>query len=257
MNRLQPLTSNLQLLPPKARILMRAIAIALIGCAALDPSGNAAWADSSPDFGQAGRSGGDHDSGATRGDSLVSGDCASSSESLLPLVPSSVGGGYTTQARPTFWVYSPYSLSENSPVFFALMNEENLPIHEARLPILEAGIYSIELPPSVELQLGNTYEWYVQVYCGDPDQMEPPLFVSAWSTRVATPLAPEPPTQMSPVEESSYYAEQLIWYDSLSILGHALRQESGDRDTVEAAWDSLLELPSVQLEDLTDAPLID
>ncbi len=86
-----------------------------------------------------------------------------------------------------------------------------------------------------------------------------PLSVGAWSERLATDtaLSPDQQMQMSPVEVSRYYADQLIWYDALSILGDALIQGAGDRTDIEAAWDELLELLSVQRDELTDESLID
>lgn len=259
MNRLQLFPSSFQRIQPMSFVLKRAIALSCIGCTAFGLSWSPALAnESSPDFSQAGRSDGDLRSGATRSAAYVDGDC-SGSESLALLTPSSINGGYTMQANPSFWVYMPYNLSEDSPVIFSLIDESNNLIYETRLSIQDAGIHRIDLPNAVELQVGNTYEWFVQVYCNDPEQLDTPLFVSAWTTRLATDSisAPNPEMLGSPVDESDYYAEQLVWYDALSMLGNALMQENGDRPAVEAAWNELLELPSVQLDDLADEPLID
>jgi len=68
---------------------------------------------------------------------------------------------------------------------------------------------------------GSDYE----IRCvGQPGEMGFPLSVGAWSERLATDtaLSPDQQMQMSPVEVSRYYADQLIWYDALSILGDAL-----------------------------------
>lgn len=211
-----------------------------------------------PDFSQTGESGSGRTSGVTRS-SNNSGEC-SSPESLTPLVPTSVGGGYTTQARPTFWVYIPYSLTDDSPVFFSLMGENNDLVYETQLSVSNPGIYSVNLPSSVELQIETTYKWYVQIYCNDPAQLEVPQYIRAWSERVAiaAPLTPEQQSQMSPAEQSAYYSEQLIWYDALTVLASELQTSEEDipnvEATIESAWDELLTLPSVELEDLTDQP---
>ncbi len=224
-----------------------AIALAWVGLVAIP-----AEAQNPPDFSGTGRSG-NRVGGASR-----RGGCPAPMAPMTPLVPIDADyGGKTTQAQPTFWVYIPYALDEDSPVTFAIHDEDGSDLYQTTfITTAVAGVYGFELPPSVELAVDTYYDWYVLVYCNDPLREDVPAFASGWVQRVALPdgLEAERLDALSPTEVSDAFANQLIWYDALTPLGDALR-DSQDPATLQAAWSELLELPSVKLGEFAEFPV--
>ncbi len=212
-----------------------------------------AFAQNPPDFSGTGRS------SRRVGAASRSGGCASPTIPMMPLAPADADyGGRTVDARPTFWVYVPYALDANSPVTFAILDEEGDDLYQSTFTATApAGIYGIEVPDSVELEEGRYYDWYVLVYCDDPERQDVPSFASGWVQRVSPPatLNHAALSEMSPVEQSRLYAEHLLWYDALTPLGETL-QVNTHRSSAYSAMVELFTLPSVQLEEYAERPVV-
>ncbi|MEM7773247.1 MAG: DUF928 domain-containing protein [Cyanobacteria bacterium P01_E01_bin.6] len=207
-----------------------------------------------PDFSGTGRSG-NRVGGASR-----SGGCARITDShMMPIVPIEADhGGQTTQAQPTFWVYVPYTLDENSPVTFAIHDEHGNDIYQTTFTTAAMpGVYGMQLPDSVELENGSYYDWYLLVYCNDPLRQEVPSFASGWVQRVELPDSIDAGMidEMTPMDQSRLFASELLWYDALEPLGEVL-QDNPDDANIVAEWMDLLELPSVQLNEFSRFPVV-
>ena len=211
-----------------------------------------AIAQSPPDFSRTGRSG-NRVGGASRG------GCPTTDLPMMPLVPVDADyGGQTTEAQPTFWVYVPYGLDENSPVTFAVHDEDGNDLYQETFETtILPGVYGIELPASVELAVDSYYDWYVLVYCNDPLRHNVPAYASGWVQRVAFPDAIDAiaVSDMSPTEQSQVFANQLLWYDALTPLGESLQANQHNSEEL-SAWMDLLELPSVKLDEFAEFPLV-
>jgi hypothetical protein len=205
-----------------------------------------------PDFSGTGRSG-NRVGGASRG------GCPNPEHPMMPLAPMSADyGGRTISDQPTVWVYVPYVLDEESPVTFAINDESGNGIYQTTFTTSVApGVYGIQIPASVDLEPDQYYDWYVLVYCDDPFREDVPSFASGWIQRVApsADMSLDLLETMSPEEQSQMFSEQLLWYDALTPLGESL-QENSSRSTVRSMWNELLGLPSVQLDSLTQFPVI-
>ncbi|MEB3211574.1 MAG: DUF928 domain-containing protein [Leptolyngbyaceae bacterium] len=205
-----------------------------------------------PDFSETGRSG-NRVGGASR-----RGGCAVPEHQMMPIAPLGADyGGRTIHAQPTVWVYVPYALDEESPVTFAINEENGDELYQATFTAtVDPGVYGIQIPESVELEPNLYYDWYVLVYCNDPLRQEVPSFAGGWIQRVETPsdVSAEGLDAMPPVEQSQFFADRLLWYDALTPLGEAL-QANSDHAVIRSAWNELLALPSVQLDDLTQFPV--
>ncbi len=152
--------------------------------------------------------------GATRG------ECDETEFPLTAIVPTNVpDGGYTAAEAPTTWVYVPYALVDNNPATLLLEDSSGTRVYES--PVItelgEPGVMGVELPT---LDLGETYVWTFEVYCGDPDRLDVPEEVQGWIERV------EP--EAFPIEQR--------WYD---VLTEAATQRRISAD--DTTWRGLME----------------
>ena len=205
-----------------------------------------------PDFRGTGRPG-NHGSGASRGMCPTTEDSAQ----LTLLVPEEAKyGGYTTEANPNLWAYVPYTLNADSPITFYLLDDDGNLVYETFQVIEhEPGILKLDLPASITLETDQTYEWYLMLHCNDPSGMDVASFASGWIERV-----PDPTTDdimnLSLVEQSNIYANQLVWHNALNILAEGLLNNPNDPQLLDA-WTDLLSLPSVKLESISTEPIRD
>lgn len=185
------------------------------------------------------------------------GGCPNTPKPLKALLPTTARGGWTVEPYPTLWVYVPYTLTPDKTIEFVLRNEQNQEVYQTKIPGngTAPGVVSLALPSGkmAALDIGKTYTWEFMVYCAK--MVDRPAFVSGWVKRVA----PDPAlkkTMRSPQERSTLYANNLLWYDALTVLGEGLRAKPTDKPLIER-WTSLLQLPSVGLAKFTTEPMTD
>ena len=189
----------------------------------------------------AGRPGGTTDAGSRD-------DCPLVESPLRPLVSNErTTGDYTTFERPTVWVYTPYPLnivdSNTGLPNLAVLRLET-PLYEEfyqtliTVPIETPGIIGIPLPDDApELEIGETYTWYVRVFCNVTEPRGLAATASGWIQRV------EPGT----------FAPEDLWYDRLTEAGTRLQANPNDSEA-RSHWNELLEF--VDVEGIEDAPVI-
>ena len=205
-----------------------------------------------PDFRGTGRPG-NHGGGASRGICPT----PENSPPFTLLVPQEAKyGGYTTEANPNLWAYVPYTLNADSPITFYLLDDEGNLVYETFQSIEhEPGILKLDIPDSIALETGQTYEWYLMIHCNDPSGTDVASFASGWIERVPDPVTDDI-TSLSLVQQSNVYANQLIWYDALNILAEGRLSDPNDPQILDA-WTSLLSLPSVKLDPISTEPIRD
>jgi hypothetical protein len=207
------------------------------------------------DFSDTGRSPGT-DGGGSRG------NCPTTEIPLTALVPTSAGGGWTTQANPSLWFYTPFTFTEDYSLRFVLRDPTGDTLYDTTYNNLaiQPGIFSVTLPNTIALDVTPAdipadqafYEWFVLVNC---DAIaDRPAMISGTIRRVALGIDLPDPSTSSPIELSDRYVENLIWYDALSTLGTA-RLIDPTNSQLMNSWNQLLTLPSVGLNDLIEQPI--
>lgn len=228
-----------------------------------------------PDFSGTGRPP-ERGAGHSRGDDV----CPNPDQTMVPLVPQGEGGGWTTTATPTVWVYVPFALSDTYRAKLVVksfrFNEkgevEDTTVARERftLPTThEPGIYQFALPladdpfsaiPTNSINSEEPlpgYRWTLEIFC-NPDGGRPILaegIIRRVDMAPSVEPSEDPAWQLNDPEQiSAVYAQNRIWYDALTVLGEALHRES-DNEQYKAAWQRLLSYSTVGLEAIAHQPL--
>jgi hypothetical protein len=195
--------------------------------------------------------------GASRGDCLTVATqlTALAPTAIEPMVNGSVMEsvwGLTTADRPTFWFYVPYSLTDDRPGEFVLLDADHNYVYQSP-PIrsAEAGIIQITLPSSVSsLEIGKRYQWTFMIYC----ETDNPVFTQGSIERIAATAALSAQLARStPSERAVLFASNGIWYDALTTLAELYFADPHDQ-AIESNWQSLMQ--SVGLPEMSNQPLL-
>jgi Domain of Unknown Function (DUF928) len=159
-------------------------------------------------------------------------------EAVTALVPKS-GWGLTTSDRPTLWVNVPQGLEAGVAIEWVLRDAAGQAIVKTRFtaPKTPPGVISLSVPPTAGLKVNQSYRWAVFIYC-DPQEPDQPVTIrgkierSVLSAKLQAQIA-----AADPLEKAALYAENGIWYDSLTILGLQSHQDPA----IAAAWTDLLQ----------------
>lgn len=191
------------------------------------------------------------------------GNCLAKGIPLTPLVPAS-NLGLTVNEYPTFWFYVPYKPDEVLFGEFSLQDEQNKDVVDRTSFTLAGtpGIVSIDLPSTKPpLEIGKRYRWHFKIYCPPQESSDPPsaAFVQGLVQRVSlNDINPTLESQLkagkTPLERIALYAENGIWYETLTDLAE-LRRTSPRDVTLDDHWADLLK--AVGLEGLFQEPIVE
>ncbi len=217
-----------------------------------------------PDRGSAGVRGG----AASRG-------CSSSNQSLMALVPAyeqtlnldrgeaiavTKVWGLTTAKHSTFWFFVPHDKSSITAMEFVVKDESEKPsktLYRASVtPPITPGIVSVRMnETAAPLQVGKMYHWFLKLKINcNPQQPAESEYVEGWVERVNLNSTLEVYLkQATPEQQAALYAENGIWYDSLTTLAK-LRLVKPKDTALVTDWTSLLK--SVGLENLVNQSLL-
>ena len=140
-----------------------------------------------------------------------------------------VVGGFTLEERPAFWFYLPYiSTSEppqNRVAQFVLLDDRNRLVWNELMAVeLSDTPQLVEYPLSYSLEIGKLYKWYFSVIC-DSDKLSRNPVVRGWIQRVEpTPELQAALRNTSRFEQYLAYANNGIWFDTVSSLVKIRRQ---------------------------------
>ncbi len=191
-----------------------------------------------------------------RTDAASRSGCPVLSHPVTALVPPT-NIGLTLAERPTFWFNIPYQPNSNSLRKFQLLDEEETVIYETFPGVETSGIVDINLPNSLPgLQIGKKYQWVLSFIC-DPASLETSALVNGYVERVGvTPqLKQKLETAKTPRERILLYAENGLWFDTLTALIAELRNKPTDAQLVKD-WQGLLQSLEVQLPELANKPVL-
>lgn len=105
------------------------------------------------------------------------------------------------------------------------------------------------------LLIGQNYQWSIAMICDRNDRLGDQV-VNAWIKRI------EPSQELSRqlevaniADRAAFYAQHGIWYETVSTLAQ-LWVQSEDSIAIASAWKQLLTSETVQLEQISEIPLI-
>ena len=174
--------------------------------------------------------------------------------------------GQTLSAQPTLWFYLPYGAEDVHGVKLELLSSSGDRVHYDGDVALgnTPGIWGYSLPPTVSLDVGETYRWNLLVKF-DPLAPATDDLVSGRIQRVALPAqtqqqlnqaldqtSDQVSDQASAIAQAQILARSGIWYDLLTTIATAYPQ---DRVVWQAVWQDVL--TDVGLSDIADVPLAD
>ena len=111
------------------------------------------------------------------------------------------------------------------------------------LPEDSGNLVKFTLPENAPaLEVGENYRWSVAVICGSKLGPDSP-WASGWIERVESKDLPEASETLQPLEQASYYGQEGLWYDTVSVL--AKHRENSGVDA-ENAWSQLLDDGGIQ-----------
>lgn len=161
----------------------------------------------------------------------------------------------TVAERPIFLVYFPKTVAKQAEL--SLRDEQGKGIYQATFNLSDTpGILNIQLPETAPaLEIGQKYQWSIAMICYPDDRLRDQV-VDAWIQRTELPASLNQQLEAASIPEKvSLYAQNGIWYDTISTLAEFASQP--DNSTVAAnAWQQLLTSESVKLEQLLGIPLI-
>lgn len=162
--------------------------------------------------------------------------------------------GLTTVAHPSFWFYVPYTSEAAYPVDFVVQDADDRDVYRTSVSLpKQPGVISVSLPATAKaLEVGQSYHWYLRVFC--PPQPEPPLPDVKEGEIQRVSLDPALKKQLEvaePQQRVALYAAKGIWYEALSTSA-TLRSVKPEDEKLKADWVSLLQ--SVGLETIAAEP---
>lgn len=178
---------------------------------------------------------------------------------LVPFTQKSASGidvwGLTTATHPTFWFYVPLPKNLAYPAEFILQDEAANPIYQTAIALPDQpGVIGITLPKTVSpLELNKRYRWFFSIYC-DPEKHSPPIYVEGVIQRVTLSQAiAQQLAKAKPQQQSAIYAENGIWYETLTILAK-LRMKNPEDTKLQAEWRNLI--TSIGLSNVATQPIV-
>ena len=160
--------------------------------------------------------------------------------------------GKTALEHPTFWFYIAYPA--NTYVEFILQDEAENEIYQTTFPLNnKPGIVSLTLPEDkINLETGKSYHWYFNIMCDQEDTTDD--FVEGWVQKVElNPVIISQLESVQPLERLSIYAENGLWYDTLTNLDR-LGQTKPENQAIATIWTDLLQ--QVGLDEISQEPIV-
>jgi Domain of Unknown Function (DUF928) len=176
---------------------------------------------------------------------------------LTALIPGT-NIGLTIAERPTFWFYVPYQSNPRIPVEFSLIDDRENTVYQAAFQLADTpGIVGINLPQNTPgLEVGKTYRWELKIVC---DPANPREFESVDGAVERVRLEESLKQKIEGVngrDRILLYAENGLWYDTLTNLIELRRQNPQDAQLAKD-WEYLLrQSPDISLDKIVTEPIV-
>ncbi|NEO38378.1 MAG: DUF928 domain-containing protein [Moorea sp. SIOASIH] len=194
--------------------------------------------------------------GGTRGDCYYISDLKTPPVALVPLS----GMGTTLAEYPTFSWYMPCIVFA-SGLYLNLVfkNADGKELYSVKYPLpdtVDPGIRSITIPPFVNLpplEVNQNYHWQVRLI--DPGDSSNNIYIDGGVKRVEEdPNLAQLLKQATPQQRVAIYANDRLWYETLTTLVELRRQSPNDENLKEALHKLLT---SVGLDPIAKKPLFE
>ncbi|MCU0543016.1 MAG: DUF928 domain-containing protein [Oscillatoriaceae cyanobacterium Prado104] len=173
---------------------------------------------------------------------------------IIPLMPPS-NQGLTLSESPSFFAY--VSLT-SIPVEFYLQTEDGTEVYTTTFKVEKPGIVEVRIPAvgdnKKSLEINKRYQWSFSIIC-DREDRSMDNYVSSFVKRI------EPGQNLQkdlanpdPMARAIAYANNGIWYDTISTLAQMRRTSPEDRALI-AEWQQLLQ--SQKLDAIATQPLLE
>jgi hypothetical protein len=146
-----------------------------------------------------------------------------------------------------FFVYFPKTVATQAEL--SLRDEQGNGIYQTMFDLGETpGIQGIQLPITAPaLEVGRRYQWSIAMICHPDDRLRDQV-ADAWIQRIDLPASLSQQLQNAAIaEQASLYAQNGIWYDTISTLAEFVSQ-SENSTVATNAWQQLLSSETVQLD---------
>ncbi|NJK48594.1 DUF928 domain-containing protein [Candidatus Gracilibacteria bacterium] len=185
------------------------------------------------------------------------GDCSTTEIPLTRLVGSK-SLELTVSDRPTFWFYIPYTAKEAPYGEFFLQDRKGNTLYHDRVKLSKSpGVVGFTLPAQVApLAIEQKYSWYLTIDCPQrqnaPSKFPSPAFLTGEVQRIelTSELKNRIETAKTPLEKVKIYAQNGIWYETLTELANLYLIQPALTKT----WADLLK--DVGLEKLIQEPVL-
>ncbi|MHC5597348.1 MAG: DUF928 domain-containing protein [Nostoc sp.] len=157
--------------------------------------------------------------------------------------------GQTTEERPSWFFYVPYTKDYPYAVEFVLQDQDSNEIYQKAIALPDKpGVIRVSLPTTAPaLAVDKQYHWFLTINC-DKEKNSPPTFVDGVIQRVQlNPATVKELQRTEPLKRYAIYAQNGIWYEALTILAQ-LRQKNPQDAALQAEWRNLLS--SIHLDDI-------
>lgn len=185
--------------------------------------------------------------GRTVGGGTRSPSCTDRNDTFLTALMPESNLGFTVSANPTFFFYVPKNTAELAE--FTVLDEESKQIYQTTFALANTpGVIKVQLPQTVSLEIGKTYQWKFAIICDYQDRDQDEV---VWGDSQRVELSPDLKTNLKQIlllQQAKLYAQRQIWHETLAIL--AQLHSSNPRE-----WEELLD--SVGLEEIAQKPLVE
>lgn len=191
-----------------------------------------------------------------RGDAATRDNCNGEKSRLIALVPGT-NLGLTIAERPTFWFYVSEQVKSTTPVEFMLVDDQENTVYKDSFEVtVSPGIIGIKLPQNVSaLEIGKRYHWTLSVVC-NPGNSRETANVDGEVWRVDKPGLQQKLDGVSGRDRILLYAENGLWYDTLTNLIELRRQNSQDAQLAKDLEDLLRQSPDIGLDKIANEPVL-
>ena len=186
---------------------------------------------------------------------------------LTPVLPATSDRrfypGLTAAEYPTLFVFVPETSAQTAQ--FSLYQDETgaQELYETTISLKNTpGIIAIKIPERAgkSLEIGQRYSWGFSLICPHDSPIadssaNPTIFGIIERTEVSPNVFTAIDSEAS-LNNALLYAQMGLWHDTLMTLAK-LRQSQPDNLTLTAIWQDLLQAESVNLNDISEQPLID
>ncbi|MEH1899876.1 MAG: DUF928 domain-containing protein [Nostoc sp.] len=163
--------------------------------------------------------------------------------------------GQTTEERPSWFFYVPYTKDLPYAVEFVLQDQNSNGIYQKAIALPDKpGVIRVSLPSNAPaLAVDKQYRWFFTINC-NKEKNSPPAFLEGVIQRVElNPATVKELGTTEPLKRYVIYAKNGIWYEALTILAQ-LRQKNPKDAALQAEWRNLLS--SIHLDDIAVQPII-